>query len=425
MLQYEFTNSTKTFNPEHMMNMDLSTVRFVGKAILNQGTRPRELLRTMAPHPLAYQELPYDPEYTIYNQRLTPEFLNSITEDEMYWKVRTEGVFRHTGELPIEFSGPDAEKLLNRVFTRNISQVNPNRCSYQIVCYHEGGMINDGVLLRFADNRFWMVQADGDLYTWYKANAKGLNVTVQNPNVWVSQVQGPRSMDVLKAVIDGEMPERFRYFDLAEMSIAGQPVVISRTGFTNELGWELYLLPGTDIPAVGDLILEEGQKFGVVLAGSPAFQARRIEAGLLNAGSDLDETTTPFQAGLGHMVEFDDREFNGKSALENADKRSLTWGMRIAGGVAALGRVIEAAGQIAGKVCSSSWSPYQACGVAIVRMDNPDHGPGTQVQVAGIDDAQLEGILCTLPMYDEKREIPRGYRVDIPTKFTPKIQKLN
>lgn len=401
------------------MNIDLSTFRFVGKAVPSQGNRPRELLRTMAPHPLAYQEVPYDPEYTIYNHRLTPEYLNSITADEMYWKVRTEAVFRNTGELPIEFSGPDTEKLLNRVFTRNISKVKPGRCSYQIVCYHEGGMINDGVLLRFADNRFWMVQADGDLYAWYKAHAKGLNVSVRNPNVWVSQVQGPTSMKVLEAVIDGEMPERFRYFDLANVSIAGQAAVISRTGFTNELGWELYLLPDTDIPAIGDHILEEGKRFGLSLAGTPAFQARRIEAGLLNAGSDFDETTTPFQAGLGHMVEFDDRDFNGRSALEKVDGRCVTWGMRVADGVAALGRVIEVSGQVAGRVCSSSWSPYQGCGVAIVRLDNPDHGPGTQVKVNDINNLQLEATLCTLPMYDENRQIPRGQLVDIPTEFKP------
>lgn len=402
------------------MNSDLSAVRFVGKAIPNQGTRPRELLRTMSPHPLSYQELPYDPEYTIYNQRLTPEYLSCITEDEMYRKVRTEGVFRHTGELPVEFSGRDAEKLLNRVFTRNISKIKPGRCSYQILCYHDGGMINDGVLLRFPDGRFWMVQADGDLYAWYKAHARGLDVTVRDPNVWVSQVQGPKSMELLEAVADGGMPERFRYFDMAEVSIAGQPVIISRTGFTNELGWELYLLPATDIPAIGDLILEQGKKFGIVLGATPAFQARRIEAGLLNAGSDFDETTTPFQAGLGHLLEFDDRDFNGRSALENADRRCLTRGMRVTDGVAALGRVIQAEGGIAGQVCSSSWSPYQACGVAIVRMDSPEHGPGTQVRVAGIDNTQLEGTLCALPMYDDKREIPRGRLVDIPTVFTPK-----
>ena len=132
------------------MTTDLSHFRFVAKALPNQGARPRELARTMPAHPLSYMELPYDPEYTLYNLRLTPEKLDTATDDEMYWAVRTNVIFRHTGELPIEISGPDAETLLNKVFTRSVSKVKPGRCSYQFACYHDGGMITDGVLLRLS-----------------------------------------------------------------------------------------------------------------------------------------------------------------------------------------------------------------------------------------------------------------------------------
>ena len=158
------------------MQHDLTYTRFAVKAFPAKGSRPRELTRTMAPHPLSFQELPFDPEYTLYNNRLTPEYLNCITDDEMYWAVRTGVILRHTGELPIEISGPDAEVLLNRVFTRDISKVKPGRCSYHFACYHDGGMITDGVLLRLAQDRFWMAQADGDLFSWYKSQAKGLRV---------------------------------------------------------------------------------------------------------------------------------------------------------------------------------------------------------------------------------------------------------
>ena len=230
------------------MTADLSHYRFVAKALLNKGARPRELARTMPAHPLSYMELPFDPEYTLYNSRLTPEKLDTATDDEMYWAVRTNVIFRHTGELPIEISGPDAETLLNKVFTRSVSKVKPGRCSYQFACYHDGGMITDGVLLRLSQDRFWMAQADGDLFSWYKAHAEGLNVKIHDPNVWVSQIQGPRSLELLAAVLDGPMPDPFRYFDCAEVSIAGQTCWISRSGFTNELGWEVYMLPDTDIP---------------------------------------------------------------------------------------------------------------------------------------------------------------------------------
>ena len=188
------------------MALTLASTRFVAKPMFNEGQRPRELARTMPPHPLSYMELPYDPEYTLYNSRLTPEKLDTATDDEMYWAVRTNVIFRHTGELPIEISGRDAETLLNKVFTRSVSKVKPGRCSYQFACYHDGGMITDGVLLRLDEKRFWMAQADGDLFSWYKAHAEGLDVKIHDPNVWVSQIQGPRSLDLLAAVLDGPMP---------------------------------------------------------------------------------------------------------------------------------------------------------------------------------------------------------------------------
>jgi aminomethyltransferase len=277
-------------------------------------------------------------------------------------------------------------------------------------------MITDGVLLRLAVDRFWMAQADGDLYSWYKAHAQGLNVRVHDPEVWVSQIQGPRSLDVLHAVVDGDYPERFRYFDCANVSIAGQQVVISRSGFTNELGWEIYMSPDIDFDALGDHLLEKGQEYGIVLTATPVFRARRIEAGLLNAGSDFDDTTTPFAVGLGDFVDFDKPAFVGREALIDAPKDCLTWGIRVSEGIAALGRTIQLDGETAGRVCSSTWSPFLKCGVAIARMDSADVGPGTSVMVECIDDKKRSAILCAMPFYDEKREIPRGKLVDIPQR---------
>jgi glycine cleavage system aminomethyltransferase T len=382
------------------------------------GLRPNELTRTMSPHPLMYQEMPYNPEYTIYNGRLTPAFLDHATADEMYWKVRREVVLRHTGELPLEIVGPDAVALLQRVFTRDVSTVRVGRCSYQFACYHDGGMITDGVLVRLADDRFWFGQADGDLYSWFRAHAEGLDVRVFNPDVWISQVQGPRSLEVLDAVVDGPMSDRFNYFDMAEVTIAGQPVVITRTGFSNELGWEFYVRPDIDAAAVGDRILSVGESYGMIITSTDVFRARRIEAGLLNAGSDFDMTTSPFDVGLGAMVDFDKGDFSGRSALlavQNSPCR--TWGMRIDGSVANLGRVIvsQSTGEIVGKVCSSGWSPFQECGVAIVRFDSAEFAPGDPVAVACIDGTDHDGTVCTLPMIDPDRLIPRGKLVDVPS----------
>jgi aminomethyltransferase len=397
------------------MKNQLETTRFGVKAFPSKGSRSSVLERNMAPHPLSFQELPYDPEYRLYNRRLTPERLNHMTDDEMYWAVRTGVILRHTGELPIEISGSDAEVLLDRVFTRDIANVPPGRCSYQFACYHDGGMITDGVLLRLSYDRFWMAQADGDLFSWYRAHAEGLDVRIHDPNVWVTQIQGPRSLDVLRSVVDGDYPESFSYFDCTNARIADQRVVISRTGFSNELGWEIYMSPEIDFQKLGAHLLKVGEEYGMKLTGTPAFRARRIEAGLLNSGSDFDETTTPFMVGLGKFVDFDKSEFVGREALLIAPKNCLTWGMRVSGGLPMLGRNIYIDSTVVGRVCSNAWSPFLQCGVAIVRMDYPGLGPKTKVTVDCIDENRHSAELCLMPFYDEKREIPRGKLIDVPT----------
>ena len=377
-------------------------MRYVAKALSTEGVPPSEFGMSMAPHPLMYQELVHDPEYQIYNGRLTPVRFADVSATEMYWKVRREVILRHTGELPIELVGPDAERLANRVFPRDVSKVRAGRCAYQFACYHDGGMINDGVMLRLAEDRFWMAQANGDLYGWYRAHAADLDVEVRDPDVWVSQVQGPRSLEVLAAVVDGDHPpEPFRYFDIAEVSIAGQPVVITRSGFTNELGWEFYLSPDIDREAVGDRILDVGQAFGMIITSAQVFRARRIEAGLLNSGSDFDRTVNPFEAGLGRFVDLDKPDFIGKAvAGPRRPSACRTWGLQTQEGTshssAALARCASLAnvdsvglreffvpllqqfrirpinrhGAPIGRVCSTAWSPYLQCGVAIARMDD-------------------------------------------------------
>ncbi|WP_299436945.1 aminomethyltransferase family protein [uncultured Rhodospira sp.] len=384
------------------------------------GGNPTEFARALAPHPLVYQELPYDPRYTIYNRRLTAMSMTSGSAEEAYWKLRCQVILRHTGELPIEVRGPDAERLLTLVFTRDIAKVRVGRCSYQIACSDDGGMIMDGVLVRLAEDRFWYGQADGDLSQWLKANARGMDVAVTDPDVWISQVQGPDSLRVLEASVDGPYPDPFRYFDAVRVRIAGQEVVITRTGFTNELGWEVYLPPDVDVRAVGERILDAGKPFGMtpVAVGG----ARRIEAGLLNAGSDFDETVTPFAAGLGAMVDLEKPEFIGKAALLHADTRSRTWGLRVPDGVARLGRALSQDGTPVGRVCSTAWSPFQQCGVAIARLDDPALGPGTALDVECSDGHIRPGDLCQLPMYDQDRLIPRGKRVDIPDR--PRAERM-
>ena len=401
------------------MHKSLKNIRFSIKPQKQEGNRPVELARTMSIHPLTYQELPYDPEYSQYAGRLTTEKLSNASPDEQYWKTKQELILRHTGEHPYEIKGPDALELLQKIFPRDISKVKKGRCSYQFACYHDGGMITDGLLLRIDDDCFWFAQADGDMFSWYKANSEGMNVEINEPNVFVSQIQGPKSMELLNLLIDKPIANTWKYFDWTEVSIKNEKVIISRSGFTNELGWEIYLRPENNAEKIGDLILKEGSKLGMIITATPSFRGRRIEAGLLSAGQDFTNNTNPFSVGLGRFVDLEKENFIGKKALVNSDKSCLSWGIRVVDGIAKKGRTLKINGNLVGSVTSSTWSPFQVCGVGIVFMDRADIGPGTIVDVECIDEKFHKGEVCKLPMYDPKGEIVRGINKNIPSKPEP------
>ena len=402
------------------MSNNANDYRFVIKAVPIEGGRSVDLARPMKIHPLSYQELHLDPEYTNYaDGRFTLEKLKHASADEMYWKARQDIILRHTGEYPYEISGPDAEKLLQKIFPRDILKVKVGRCSYQFACYHDGGMISDGLLLKLNNDKFWFAQGDGHLFGWYKAHSVGLNVKIKDPDVWVSQIQGPKSLDLLKKIIDQPLKGNFKYFDWEEVSIASQKVIVSRTGFTNELGWEIYIRPENDAKKIGDLILSEGTKMGMLLTASPGFRGRRIEAGLLSAGRDFTKDRNPFSVGLGKFIDLNKGEFIGRDFLINANKECLTWGMRVENSFAKVDSDILLNNKKIGIVTSSTWSPYQQCGVSIVHMNNKKFGPETVVDVL-CDDGQFnKGEICKLPMYDVKGDIPRGIKQDIPNGPVP------
>ena len=401
------------------MHDTLKKVRFSIKPTKLNGGNEVELARTLPIHPLTYQELPYDPEYSHYAGRLTLEKLSNATPEEMYWKTRKEIILRHTGEYPYEISGPDSLKFLERIFPRNISRVKVGRCSYQFACYHDGGMITDGILLRLEDQKYWFAQADGDLFSWYKANSEGYEVKISDPNVWISQIQGPKSMELLSKLIKEDTAKTWNYFDCKEVTILNEKVVISRTGFTNELGWEIYFRPENNSEKIGDLILSEGQKMGMILTATPSFRGRRIEAGLLSAGQDFNKNTNPFSVGLGKFVDLDKKDFIGKNALSNVEKKCRTWGLRVKESVALKGENIFIENKLIGKVTSSTWSPFQVCGVAIIHLNNDNIGPGSVIDVKCLDGNLYKGEICKLPMYDEKNEIVRGLSKNIPGKPEP------
>jgi len=366
-------------------------------------------------HPYHEIERPYGPHYCVYNRRLMACCFDKLSTEEGYWQLRQSAAVLNTGEFPLQFEGPDAEKLLDLLFTKDISKVKPMRCGYGVACYEDGGLLVDGILLRLSEDRFWYAQADGDFYSWARAHAAGMDVSITDPQVYVSQMQGPKSLEILAKACDDGMPEPFNYFGIAKVKLGGQEVIITRTGYTNELGWEYYTEPHHDSDALWNHLKQASEPMGMQLFGLDAMHIRRIEAGILNAGADFDMTTTPFDVGFERFVDMDKADFIGKKALLKAKRESRLTGL-LCDAEPHIGAQIQINGKPAGRVTAGAISPYLQRGIGIALLDNYGLTFGTKVSIGCVDGKFHDGELAELPLYDKACEIPRGKLVDIPER---------
>ena len=371
---------------------------------------------SLSRHPYHEIERPLGPHYCVYNRRLMACCFDSSNIEDEYWLLRQKAALLNTGEFPLQFKGPDAEALLDKLFTKDITKVKTGRCGYGLACYEDGGLLVDGVLLRLTDDCFWYAQADGDFYSWARAHATGLKVEISDPRVFVSQVQGPNALNILQAANGGELPDPFGYFAIARVNFAGQEVIVTRTGYTNELGWEFYTEPHHDADAIWQHLKTVGEPFGLRIFGLDAMNVRRIEAGILNAGSDCDHTTTPFDVGLGRFVDEDKADFIGKHALQSAGRSLRLFGVRCSGGEPLINAPVKTQGNVIGVVTAGAVSPYLGCGIGIVRLNTGDYKEGNTVTVGCKDGSEQQAELVEMPFYDKLAEIPRGKLVDIPER---------
>jgi glycine cleavage system aminomethyltransferase T len=388
-------------------------------------TKTRDLVSTLpgggwdfgiSRHPYFEVERPLVPHYTVYNRRLMACCFDKSSTEDGYWLLRQKAAVLNTGEYPLQFEGPDAERLLDRLFTKDMTKLKPGRCGYGLACYDDGGLLVDGVVLRLSADRFWYAQADGDFYSWARAHGADMDVAITDPKVFVSQVQGPNSMAVLEAASDTGMPSPFTYFGIARVSFGGQNVIITRTGYTNELGWEFYTEPHHDAAALWAHLSRAGEPFGMELHGLDAMNIRRIEAGILNAGSDFDATTTPFDVGLGRFVDDDKADFIGKAALTSASRKPRLHGIKCATGEPLISGSLEIGGKTVGRATAGATSPFLGHGIGYALLAATDHGPGTRVAITCKDGSLHDGELVEFPFYDKQAEIPRGRLVDIPER---------
>lgn len=220
-------------------------------------------------------------------------------------------------ERQIQVKGPDAEAFVNYVITRDATKIEPMRGKYCILCNEEGGILNDPVLLRIAEDEFWFSISDSDLEWWLRGVniGMGFNVAIAEIDVAPVQIQGPKS-EQLMVDLFGEQVRDIPYYGLMEGEVAGHPVIVSQTGFTGEKGYEIYLRDATiHAEDMWDAVLAAGKKHNLMVI-APAHH-RRIAAGILSWGQDLDQETLPFQCNLGYQVPRNKQsDYIGKARLE-------------------------------------------------------------------------------------------------------------
>lgn len=368
-------------------------------------------------HPFYKHELPLGPHYCSYNRRLMVSYFDKRDIEDGYWTYRQKVGLLHTGEYVLQFNGADSEALLNKLLTREISKLKVGRCGYGLVCYEDGGLLVDGILLRLEPDLFWFVQADGDFYNWARAHSFGMDVRITDPDVFVSQVQGPNSLELLGAICTGGLPAGFSYYGIARVDIGGQSYIVTRTGYTNELGWEIYSEPHHDPDLLWEILQTHGAPLGLDMVPLDASDARRIEAGILNAGSDFDRTTTPFDVGLGRFVHLDkSTDFIGKSALAKAPRGRRLFGFSCLVGEPEVLGAVAIDGRKCGRVTAAAMSPFLKHGIGFALFDDAGRFEGDEVTVACRDGVMRPALLVDPPFYDKAAQIPRGKLVQIPIR---------
>ncbi|MGA1180798.1 MAG: aminomethyltransferase family protein [Marivivens sp.] len=355
----------------------------------------------------------------VYADRFFPIYLG---EDviEKYWALRQRALIFDVPEKPVEIAGPDAVPFLERVLSRRVSTMREGRGYYAIACTPQGGVFMDGVVFRLGQDRFWYVQADGPFETWLIAHSGGFDVTISDPKSRVLQIQGPASIDIMKAASGGAIDDTMGYFRSGFFDLGGQRLYVSRTGFTNELGFEIYTEGATtDHLALWDHLMACGAPHGLELSSARAMTIRRIEGGILGNLSDIDTSMTPFEAGLAPFVDMEKGDFIGRSALVDRDRRPVLFGITCQTAVPAAGSVILDAGRLVGRITAGVPSPTLGCGVGYARFSAPGDWIGRSVRLSLPNGETHEGQIVDLPFFDKEKNIVRGIDRHIPARRPP------
>lgn len=362
--------------------------------------------------------------YSVCNRMYHPRHYDDPIAE--YWKLVRDVTLWDVGvERQVEISGPDALELADLLTPRDLTRCAVGQCKFVLNTDVDGGVLNNPVLLRLAEDRFWFSVADGDVLLWAKGVASQLHLDVQvaEPDVAPVQIQGPKSQ-ALMVDLFGEKVLDLKYYWLGEFQLDGMDVVVGRTGYSGEIGYEIYLRNASrDATRLWDAILEAGTPHDLAVIGP--CQIRRVEAGIYSYGSEIAldnngfsdyEFLNPYELGLEWTVDLDkDADFVGKEALtrlaEQGPDRKIVGvelgGDPITGYLEDYLPVTDGDRQV-GQVSSAFWSPRLEKNIGFALVPIALSGDGTELTVRTAARGEIDALVVPKPFIDPTKKTPKS-----------------
>lgn len=296
----------------------------------------------------------------------------------------------HMGEFFVQ--GPEALDLVQKLITNDASKLEIGQVLYTAMCYEDGGIVDDLLTYKIADDHYMLVVNGSNIdkdYEWVEKNAVGFDCEIRNESdeYLLLAVQGPKSKETIKKLTDCNLDDMEFYRFAYDQTLAGVPAIVSRTGYTGELGYELYFKGGeAEAKKVWDAIMEAGAEFGIEAVGLGCRDTLRLEKGYVLYGNDITQDTNPIEAGLGWITKLAKDDFNGKSVLEkvkadNPDRRLVGFEVTADRFIARQGYKLFKGEEEIGFVTSGNLSPSldKPIGMGYVKWDYKD--PETEIEI--------------------------------------------
>ena len=352
-------------------------------------------------------------DFSVYNHMYIPRDFGD--PEQNFHNLINEAILCDVSvERQVEITGPDAYKFVQLLTPRDLTKLSIGQCKYVLIVNNEGGILNDPVLLRLGENHFWLSLGDSDILLWAQGVAvnSGLNVKINEPDVSPLQLQGPNSAKIMQNLFGDEILD-LKYYWLREIELENIPLVVSRTGWSSEFGYELFLRDGSKGDLLWEKIMAAGKDFG--LKPGHTSSIRRIEGAMLSYHADADIHTNPFEVGLDRLVSFDtDIDYVGKEAL----KKIKTEGIKrkqiglildcdpLKGPNTTFWEIIKD-NKIIGKVTSAVYSPRLKKNIALAIISIGESKIGNIIDVK-TSDSVIKGTIVEKPFFDPKKKIASG-----------------